>query len=156
VLSEAWRKLGPRYPRKAPRPAAAADTALGGVTPKSLGSSLSGSAQSFHLSLEFLVIVDLRSQLRGERGGKEGRGKRKEGKRKEERGGKEGRPDLRDLLASRIGKTKQISSVSEIEFCTLYVVANRWILGCILPFMHAKNYFSDTLLACAVLMRHTR
>jgi hypothetical protein len=36
-------------------------------------------------------------------------------------------------------------SVSEIEFCTLYVVAERWILGCILRFMHAKNHFSDTL-----------
>jgi hypothetical protein len=35
--------------------------------------------------------------------------------------------------------------VSEIEFCTLYVVAERWILGCILRFMHAKNHFSDTL-----------
>jgi hypothetical protein len=41
---------------------------------------------------------------------------------KRERGGKEGRPDLRDLLASRIGKTKQISSVSEIEFCTLHTI----------------------------------
>jgi hypothetical protein len=37
-------------------------------------------------------------------------------------------------------------SVSEIEFCTLYVVAERWILGCILRFMHAKDHFSDTLL----------
>src|ERR1700733_14024040 len=36
-------------------------------------------------------------------------------------------------------------SVSEIEFCTLYVVAERWILGCILRFKHAKNHFSDTL-----------
>jgi hypothetical protein len=35
--------------------------------------------------------------------------------------------------------------VSEIEFCTLYVVAERWILGCIL---HAKNHFSDTLSVC--------
>jgi hypothetical protein len=40
-------------------------------------------------------------------------------------------------------------SVSEIEFCTLYVVAERWILGCILRFMHAKNHFSDTLLPIA-------
>src|SRR5271170_2064287 len=37
-------------------------------------------------------------------------------------------------------------SVSEIEFCTLYVVAERWILGCILRFMRAKNHFSDTLI----------
>src|SRR5580658_9045919 len=29
-------------------------------------------------------------------------------------------------------------SVSEIEFCILYVVAERWILACILRFMHAK------------------
>jgi hypothetical protein len=36
-------------------------------------------------------------------------------------------------------------SVSEIEFCTLYVVAERWNLGCILRFVHAKNHFSDTL-----------
>jgi len=36
-------------------------------------------------------------------------------------------------------------SVSEIEFCTLYVVAERWILDCILRFVHAKNHFSDTL-----------
>jgi hypothetical protein len=36
-------------------------------------------------------------------------------------------------------------SVSEIEFCTLYVVAERWILACIFRFMHAKNHFSDTL-----------
>jgi hypothetical protein len=36
------------------------------------------------------------------------------------------------------------TSVSEIEFCTLYVVAERWILGCILRFMHSKNHFSDT------------
>jgi hypothetical protein len=35
--------------------------------------------------------------------------------------------------------------VSEIEFCTLYVVAEQWILGCILRFMYAKNHFSDTL-----------
>ncbi len=39
----------------------------------------------------------------------------------------------------------QTDSVSEIEFCTLHVVAERWILGCILRFMHAKNHFSDTL-----------
>jgi hypothetical protein len=38
------------------------------------------------------------------------------------------------------------TSVSEIEFCTLYVVAKGWILGCILRFMHAKNHFSDTLI----------
>ena len=41
---------------------------------------------------------------------------------------------------------EQTDSVSEIEFCTLYVVAERWILGCILRFMHAKNHFSDTLI----------
>ena len=35
----------------------------------------------------------------------------------------------------------QTVSVSEIEFGTLYVVAERWILGCILGFMHAKNHF---------------
>src|SRR5580658_6989309 len=39
-------------------------------------------------------------------------------------------------------------SVLEIEFCTLYVVAERWILDCILRFMHAKNHFSDTLRDC--------
>ena len=39
----------------------------------------------------------------------------------------------------------QIASVSGIEFCTLYVVAEQWILGCILRFMHAKNHFSDIL-----------
>ena len=38
--------------------------------------------------------------------------------------------------------------MSEIEFCTLYVVAERWILDCILRFMHAKNHFSDTLVSC--------
>ena len=37
-------------------------------------------------------------------------------------------------------------SVSEIEFCTLYLVVERWILGCMLRFVHAKNHFSDTLL----------
>jgi hypothetical protein len=36
-------------------------------------------------------------------------------------------------------------SVSEIECCTLDVVGEHWILGCILRFMHAKNHFSDTL-----------
>jgi hypothetical protein len=36
-------------------------------------------------------------------------------------------------------------SVSEIEFCALHVVAERWISGCMLRFMHAKNHFSDTL-----------
>jgi hypothetical protein len=39
----------------------------------------------------------------------------------------------------------QTYSVSEIEFCTLYVVAERWILGRMLRFVHAKNHFSDTL-----------
>ena len=39
------------------------------------------------------------------------------------------------------------ASVSEIrEFCTLYVVAEGSISGCILRFMHAKNHFSDTLI----------
>jgi hypothetical protein len=38
--------------------------------------------------------------------------------------------------------------VSEIEFCALYVVAEGWILGYILRFMHAKNHFSDTLVSC--------
>jgi hypothetical protein len=42
----------------------------------------------------------------------------------------------------------QTDSVSEIEFCILYVVAERWILGCILRFMHAKNHYSDTLRDC--------
>jgi hypothetical protein len=42
----------------------------------------------------------------------------------------------------------QSSSVSEIEFCTLYVVAERWILARILRFMHAKNNYSDTLPVC--------
>jgi hypothetical protein len=41
--------------------------------------------------------------------------------------------------------------VSEIEFCTLYVVAERCILGCMLRFMHAKNHFSDTLSVCPSL-----
>jgi hypothetical protein len=39
-------------------------------------------------------------------------------------------------------------SVSEIEFCTLYVVAGLWILGCILRLMHAKKHYSDTLVCC--------
>src|ERR1700691_2528398 len=43
------------------------------------------------------------------------------------------------------------TSVSEIEFCNLYVVAERWILGCILRFMHAKNHFSDTLIPIAAI-----
>jgi hypothetical protein len=38
--------------------------------------------------------------------------------------------------------------VSEIEFCTLYVVAERWILGCMLRFVRANNDFSDTLFVC--------
>jgi hypothetical protein len=42
------------------------------------------------------------------------------------------------------------TSVSEIEFCTLYVVAERWIFGCILRFMHAENHFSDTLIPIPV------
>jgi hypothetical protein len=44
-------------------------------------------------------------------------------------------------------------SVSEIEFCTLYVVAERWFLGSILRFMHAKNHFSDTLRRCPQVKR---
>ena len=35
--------------------------------------------------------------------------------------------------------------MSEIEFYTLYVVPERWILGCMLRFVDAKNDFSDTL-----------
>jgi hypothetical protein len=38
--------------------------------------------------------------------------------------------------------------VSEIEFCTLYVVAERCILCCMLRFVHAKTHFSDTLEIC--------
>jgi hypothetical protein len=38
-----------------------------------------------------------------------------------------------------------IRSVSEIEFCTLYVVAERWTLGCMLRFVRANNDFSDTV-----------
>jgi hypothetical protein len=56
---------------------------------------------------------------------------------------------LRLSLARSLGFTKfHFRSVSEIEFCTLYVVAERWILGCILRFMHGKNDFSDTLSVC--------
>ena len=52
-----------------------------------------------------------------------------------------------DSLYGEIGKIRgHDTSVSEIEFCTLYVVAERWILGCILRFTHAKNHFSDTLI----------
>jgi len=36
-------------------------------------------------------------------------------------------------------------SVSEIEFRTPYVVAERWIVARMLRFMHAKNVHSDTL-----------
>jgi hypothetical protein len=36
--------------------------------------------------------------------------------------------------------------VSEIEFRTLYVVAERWIVARMLRFMSAKNVHSDTLL----------
>src|SRR5271154_3723005 len=50
--------------------------------------------------------------------------------------------------SSPIPKHKVDFSVSEIEFRTLYVVAERWILGCMLRFMHAKNHFSDTLVCC--------
>ena len=35
--------------------------------------------------------------------------------------------------------------MSEIDFCTLYVVAERWILACTLRFVRANNDFSDTL-----------
>jgi hypothetical protein len=35
--------------------------------------------------------------------------------------------------------------VSEIEFRTPYVVAERWIVARMLRFMHAKNVHSDTL-----------
>jgi hypothetical protein len=37
------------------------------------------------------------------------------------------------------------TSVSEIEFRTPYVVAERWIVARMLRFMHAKNVHSDTL-----------
>jgi hypothetical protein len=37
------------------------------------------------------------------------------------------------------------------RICTLYVVAERWILGCILRFMRAKNHFSDTLVSCPLI-----
>ena len=50
------------------------------------------------------------------------------------------------LSVSNLGSTP--GSVSEIEFCTLYVVAERWILGCMLRFVDAKNDFSDTLPVC--------
>ena len=36
--------------------------------------------------------------------------------------------------------------MSEIEFCTLYVVPEQWIVGCMLRFVHANNHFSDTLI----------
>ncbi len=39
----------------------------------------------------------------------------------------------------------ETGSLSEIEFCTLYVVPERWIFGCMLRFVHANNHFSDTL-----------
>jgi hypothetical protein len=35
--------------------------------------------------------------------------------------------------------------VSEIEFCTLYLVPEQWVVGCMLRFVHANNHFSDTL-----------
>ena len=38
------------------------------------------------------------------------------------------------------------TSVSEIEFRTPYVVAERWIVARMLRFMHAKNVHSDTLI----------
>jgi hypothetical protein len=58
-------------------------------------------------------------------------------------------------LSDGRGEWGRPDSVSEIEFRTLYVVAERWILGCILRFMHAKNHFSDTLLICAVFLHNT-
>jgi hypothetical protein len=39
-------------------------------------------------------------------------------------------------------------SVSEIEFRTPYVVAERWIVARMLRFMSAKNVHSDTLFVC--------
>src|ERR1700733_12758172 len=59
-------------------------------------------------------------------------------------------PSLRDWTAhfgelTLADETAYGESVSEIEFCTLYVVVERWILACILRFMHAKKHFSDTL-----------
>jgi hypothetical protein len=40
------------------------------------------------------------------------------------------------------------SSVSEIEFRTPYVVAERWIVARMLRFIHAKTVHSDTLQEC--------
>jgi hypothetical protein len=52
---------------------------------------------------------------------------------------------LRWLYEAALRHWGQIISVSEIEFCTLYVVAEPWILDWILRFMHATNHLSDTL-----------
>jgi hypothetical protein len=72
------------------------------------------------------------------------------------------RPELRDFLVQckyriqechegvdefclRFHATAQFRCVSEIEFCSLDVVVERWTLGCMLGFVRAKNDFSDTL-----------
>jgi hypothetical protein len=55
---------------------------------------------------------------------------------------------LRWLYEAALRHWGQIISVSEIEFCTLYVVAEPWILDWILRFMHATNHLSDTLSYC--------
>lgn len=52
---------------------------------------------------------------------------------------------MRIVLTSMDGKRGRTDSVSEIDFCTLYVVAERWILACMLRFVRVKNDFSDTL-----------
>ena len=41
-----------------------------------------------------------------------------------------------------------LTQVSEIEFRTLYVVAERWIVARTLRFMHETNVHSDTLSVC--------
>jgi hypothetical protein len=43
---------------------------------------------------------------------------------------------------------RQYDNVSEIEFRTLHVVAERWTLGCMLRFVRANNDYSDTLMIC--------
>ena len=48
-------------------------------------------------------------------------------------------------ISTKHGIGDRYISVSEIEFCTLYVVAERWILGCILRFMHKKSFLRHTV-----------
>ena len=43
--------------------------------------------------------------------------------------------------------------MSEIEFCTPYVVAEEWVVARMLRFMHAKNCFSDTLSPSGLLFK---